>query len=85
MTNLADNLSYQVERSVIDHTGLTGEYDLELKWTPEDRANAGDNGTGDAPPAIFEALKEQLGLKLTATKEPVPTVQVDHVEQPQDN
>ncbi|MGI4981218.1 MAG: TIGR03435 family protein [Janthinobacterium lividum] len=85
MLNLAENLSYQVQRSVIDKTGLTGLYDLELKWTPEDRANDGDDGTGDAPPAIFEAVKEQLGLKLTAAKEPVPTVVVDRAEQPQDN
>lgn len=85
LSNLADNLSYQLERAVIDRTGLDGEYDLDLKWTPEERSNAGDNGLGDAPPAIFEALKEQLGLKLTAAKESVPTVLVDHVEQPRDN
>lgn len=86
MQSLADSISYQVERTVIDNTGLTGKYDMEMKWTPEDRANAvTDNGAGDAPPAIFEALKEQLGLKLTADKTPVPTVVVDKIEQPEAN
>ncbi|MEZ2347629.1 TIGR03435 family protein [Terriglobus sp. RCC_193] len=86
MPQLAGNLSYFVERTIVDKTGLTGNYDVELKWTPESRANAGtDNGTGDAPPAIFEALKEQLGLKLTADKAPVPTVVVDKILQPEAN
>lgn len=86
MPTLADNLSYQVERTIVDKTGLTAEYDIELKWTPEDRANATtDNGTGDAPPAIFESLKEQAGLKLTADKAPVPTVVVDKIIQPDAN
>ena len=84
MPTLAQNLSGQVERTIVDKTGLTGEYDITLKWTPEDRANAGtDNGAGDAPPAIFEAVKEQLGLKLTADKAPVPTVVVDRIVQPE--
>lgn len=86
ISNLAESLSYQVERTIVDKTGLTEQYDIELKWTPEERANATtDNGTGDAPPAIFEALKEQLGLKLTADKAPVPTVVVDTIVQPDAN
>lgn len=84
--NLAENLSYKVERTILDKTGLTAEYDIELKWTPEERANATtDNGTGDTPPAIFEAVKEQLGLKLTADKASVPTVVVDKIVQPDAN
>ncbi|SDF88305.1 TIGR03435 family protein [Terriglobus roseus] len=86
MTQIADSLSYFVERTIVDKTGLTGKYDIEMKWTPEDRANATtDNGAGDAPPAIFEALKEQLGLKLTADKAPVATVVVDKITQPEEN
>lgn len=84
LSTLADNLSGPVERNIIDKTGLTGVYDIDLKWTPDDRANAGtDNGTADTPPAIFEAIKEQLGLKLTAEKAPVPTVVVDNIVQPE--
>ncbi len=87
MPQLADSLSYFVERTIVDKTGLSGKYDLEMKWTPEDHANAdGDNGTGgDAPPSLFEALKEQLGLKLTADKAIVPNVVVDNIVQPEAN
>ena len=85
MATLADNLSGPVERNILDRTGLTGVYDINLKWTPQDRSNAGtDNGTAvDTPPAIFEALKEQLGLKLTADKAPVPTIVIDRIMQPE--
>jgi len=87
MSRIAETLSYFVERTIIDKTNLTGEYDLNLKWTPEDRATATtDNGAnGDTAPSIFEALKEQLGLKLTADKAETPTVVVDHIQQPDAN
>lgn len=86
ITDLASTLSYQVERVIVDKTGLTGEYDFELTWTPEDKAGKEvDNGTGDTPPVIFTALKEQLGLKLTPSKAPVPTVVVDKVVPPEEN
>lgn len=84
MQTLAEDLSGQVGRTIIDKTGLTGEYDLSLTWTPDDRANAAtDNGAGDTPPSLFEAIKEQLGLKLTADKAPVPTIVVDKIVQPE--
>jgi len=85
LSTLADNLSGPVERTIIDKTGLTGEYDITLQWTPEDRSNAGnDNGIGgDTPPAIFQAMKDQLGLKLTPDKAPVMTIVVDKIVQPE--
>jgi len=84
---MAENLSYKLERVILDKTGLTGVYDFTLRWTPEDRlGKQTDNGTGaDAPPDIFTALKEQLGLKLTATKAPVPTVVIDKITPPEPN
>ena len=86
LSQLAEGLSSELERSVVDKTGLTDMYDLELHWTPEDRANASDNGTvGDAPSDIFTALKEQLGMKLTSAKEPVPVLVVDRMQPPSDN
>lgn len=84
----AENLSYRVERNVIDKTGLHSEngYDLELSWTPDEKNNGGDNGSGqDAAPPIFEAVKEQLGLKLTPTRAEVPTMVIEHVQQPDAN
>ena len=87
MANFAENLSYIVERFVVDRTGLTGAYELQMEWMPEDQAGkAVDNGLpqSQAPP-IFTALKEQLGLKLTPAKGPVPTAVIDRIVQPEPN
>jgi len=66
-------------RKVIDRTGLTGKYDLKLKWTPEgDPADAGG-------PSIFTAIQEQLGLKLEPAKAPMDVVVIDHIEKPTAN
>jgi len=69
---------------VQDMTGLSGYYEFNLKWTPDDLAPAGaDNAStapDDRPPSIFTALQEQLGLRLEPRKFPIQTVVVDHVE-----
>jgi uncharacterized protein (TIGR03435 family) len=75
LSNAAD-----VGRPVVDKTGLNGQYDITLRWTPEDRMSAGEAG-----PSIFTALEEQLGLKLLPAKGPVDTIVVDHVERPSPN
>ena len=79
---LAAQLSSVERRSVIDKTGLTGSYDIDLKWTPDDAPAGGDADTG---PSIFTALQEQLGLKLAPGKVPVLTVVVDRVQKPEAN
>lgn len=84
MESLAAALANQVQRTVVDRTGLTARYDLKLKWS-RDNGAAMDDGTKDAPPLIFTALKEQLGLKLEPAKGPVETLIVDHVEMPPEN
>lgn len=80
MTTLASTLTYQLDRTVIDRTGLSGKYDLNLKWTPED-----DPDPQAVAPSIFTALQEQLGLKLRPGKGPVETLVVDYVEMPTEN
>jgi uncharacterized protein (TIGR03435 family) len=82
LSNLATFLADRLEREVIDKTGLTGEYDVHLKWTPD---NAPQPLPDDAPPNLFTALQEQLGLRLQPGKGPVKTLVVDHVEQPTEN
>jgi uncharacterized protein (TIGR03435 family) len=81
MVSLASTLEGQVHRPVIDRTGLTDKYDVAMKWSsdtaPSSEANPG--------PSIFTALQEQLGLKLKASKGPVETLVVDHVEMPSEN
>jgi len=99
MSLLADALSRQREtggRVVIDKTGLTGNYDWTLHWTPEspaplfkgaDNDSTPDNGPAPdtAGPALFTALEEQLGLKLESQKGAVDTLVIDSVEKPSEN
>jgi uncharacterized protein (TIGR03435 family) len=86
MSDFADTLSFQVSRTVIDKTGLTGVYDLKLRSAPYRLANTpADNGATDRPPDLFTALKEQLGLKLDSAKGPVETLVVDHAKKPSPN
>lgn len=61
-------------------TGLTGKYDITLKWTPAD-AQPG----ADAPPDLYTAIQEQLGLKLVATKAMDKVLVIDQVERPSEN
>jgi uncharacterized protein (TIGR03435 family) len=78
--NLVFCLSDTLGRVVVDKTGLTGKYDISLKWTLDEQ-----QGTGDGGPSILTALQEQLGLKLESTKGPSNTLVVDHVEKPSEN
>lgn len=77
---LAVDLSNTVGRLIVDKTGLTGKYDIDLKWTPAELQETADSG-----PSIFAALEEQLGLKLVPAKGPVDTIVVDRVEKPSPN
>ena len=79
-TRFIVGLSNFTGRMVIDKTGLTGWYDIDLKWTPDDELAKGASG-----PTLFTALEEQLGLKLVSTKAPVDVLVVDHVERPTEN
>ena len=81
-----------LDRPVVDQTGLAGRYDFSLQWTPDDSQYGGRGGQapppangGTAPPDLFNAMQEQLGLKIEATKAPVDVLVIDHVEKPSDN
>lgn len=81
---LANTLGYQAEiggKTVIDRTGMAGEYNFELKWTPDMLAASGESNG----PSLFTALQEELGLKLEATKALVEVVVIDGVEEPTAN
>jgi len=83
MADLATFLQrYVMDRPVVDRTGITGRYDLSLAWTP-DQPPATDNP--NAPPGLFTAIQEQLGLKLEAVKAPVEVMVIDRVERPSAN
>ncbi len=81
---LARELAQVLGRIVVNNTGISGRYDLTLIWTPDDALT---NGAPDsnAPPGIFTAIQEQLGLKLESTKGPVPVLIIDRVQPPSAN
>jgi uncharacterized protein (TIGR03435 family) len=87
MTQFAYKLSRLLERLVVNNTGLEGNYDFKLEWTPD----VGPSAPDDKPvenslgPSLFSALGEQLGLRLEATKGPVDVLVIDHVERPSEN
>ena len=64
-------------RTVVDRTGLTADYDVELRWAP-DGVRAADSDL----PSIFNAVEEQLGLKLEPRNGPVEALVIDSVERP---
>jgi uncharacterized protein (TIGR03435 family) len=69
-----------VDQPVLNKTGLTGEYDFTLEWTP----SPGQDGTA-SDSSLFIAIQEQLGLKLQSQKGPVEVTVVDHAELPSEN
>ena len=87
---LALILSQQLGREVVDKTGLNGRYDFSLEYTSE-RAGIGvtegrePQPNPDGLPSVFEAVQEQLGLKLESQKGRVELLVVDHAEKPGEN
>lgn len=86
MAMLFPGLRNNVDRPVLDDTGLTGTFDYSLEWAPEsDRPQPRGSGGIDSGPAFIEALREQLGMKLTPRKGSVNVIVLDHVEHPSEN
>jgi uncharacterized protein (TIGR03435 family) len=81
-----------LDRPVVDQTGLPGRYDFLLKWTPDETQFAGlgvkvppPTDNADAPPDLYTAIQQQLGLKLEPTKAPVEVLVIDRAEKPSEN
>jgi uncharacterized protein (TIGR03435 family) len=75
-------LSGQVQRVVVDRTGLTGDWDFQLKFTPDRMRDAAGGSLLTEAPTLFTALQEQLGLKLESTRGSVELKVVERVERP---
>ena len=93
LAQFANSLGMFAGRIVQDRTGLTGSYDFNLTWTP-DQMPQRPPGAPDGPPQIngvavdpngpslFTAVQEQLGLKLDSQRGPVEVVVIDRAEKP---
>jgi len=77
-----------LDRPVVDQTGLTGRYDFDLAWAQDESQFGGDvPKASEATPVLplFEAIQQQLGLRLEAKRGMVDTLVVDAVEKPSGN
>jgi uncharacterized protein (TIGR03435 family) len=100
LDDLSKALGLDLDRTVINKTGVTGRFDFHLEFTPDDSTpgvtsmrSRGDSS--DTPPAapsdpaggppIFTAIQKQLGLKLESAKGPREFLVIDHVERPSAN
>jgi uncharacterized protein (TIGR03435 family) len=89
VAQLAEDLSFMLDRLVIDKTAIKGLFDMRLEWTPE--ANLGRISSEGEPagsldgPSIFTAIQEQLGLKLESRRGPTPVLVLDRASKPSDN
>jgi len=83
MSLLAGLLSETLERNVLDFTGLKAIYDVKLQWaadvTPVPPGGAEIPAASEGP-NLFQALQQQLGLKLEQARAPVKVIVIDHVE-----
>jgi uncharacterized protein (TIGR03435 family) len=89
MTAFAGALRPYVGREVVDRTGLTGEFDFDVQFSPPPTTGSIDAGIPVAPlddaASVFTALQEQLGLKLESTRGPVELMVIDRAEKPDEN
>jgi len=91
LAHMAQLLSTALGRPVVDRTGLSGIYDLSVKWDDAPIADGGLLGW-DAPAApendrgsIFTAIQDQLGLRLESQRAPVDVIVIDQIERPSAN
>jgi uncharacterized protein (TIGR03435 family) len=79
-------------RTVVNQTGLPGNYDFTLHWTRERLTAPGQQGSQSSAlstdpdgPSLFTGLQEQLGLRMVSTKGLVEVLIIDHIERPSEN
>ena len=81
MKRLADIVSQTLDRPLIDKTGLTGTFDVDLTWRPDPTSGPTPSVSDDLDHrTVFSELRDKLGLQVTSGKAPVDTIVVDHVE-----
>jgi bla regulator protein BlaR1 len=83
-----------LDRPVLDRTGLTGNYDFMFEWTPQLHGPgtpqeilpvAANTHSGQAGPTFQQDLQDQLGLNLEPQEGPVEVLIIEHIEKPTEN
>jgi uncharacterized protein (TIGR03435 family) len=93
MKDFCDGLQGAVmDKPVVDQTGLKDRYDFDLNWTPDESQFAPMGGyrppaqeDPNAPPSLYTAIHDQLGLKLNSTRAMIEVLVIDGVEKPEAN
>jgi bla regulator protein blaR1 len=93
LRTLADLLGMVLDRPVIDKTGITSYFQIQLSFSPDDRAEprpvTAEPGASAVKvpdyPGIFQAIQEQLGLRLVPARGPTDVLVIDHIERPSEN
>jgi uncharacterized protein (TIGR03435 family) len=92
MTDMASLMQrVMLDRPVVDQSGLTGRYNIALKWAPDDTQFIQMNLRLASPPGadplpdLVTAFQEQLGMKLESTEAPVDVIVIDKVSRPSEN
>jgi uncharacterized protein (TIGR03435 family) len=81
ISTLVTHLRNSADRVVVDRTGLTGRFDWDLQWTPDQLAtDAAVSGV-----SLFTAIREQLGFRLDPQRGVVDVLVVERVEKPTPN
>jgi uncharacterized protein (TIGR03435 family) len=94
LSMFAGLMNLLLDRPVIDRTGIADYFKIQLKFSPDDsptsRSDAADPATPSAArtpdaPGIFQAIQDQLGLKLVPARGPVDVLVIEHIERPSEN
>ncbi len=83
-------VSSRLGKPIQDKTGLTGLYNWDLKWAPDESEVLMDGSPARSDPAnrgpsLLTAVQEQLGLRLESSKVPIEILYIDHAERPVPN
>ena len=78
IARFTEYLSRQFEQPVVDKTGLQGDFSFTLHWVPD--VNPPVSRLDVFGPAGIQAIEDQLGLKMEATRIPIEVLVIDHVE-----
>jgi uncharacterized protein (TIGR03435 family) len=95
LDGFAELLTGAFDRPVVNKTGISGTFDLRLESAPDFTMYCAEppctklqqltGGKSDSAPLVFDAIQQQIGLRLESTKAPVERLVIDHVERPTEN